>query len=73
MKPSGVVVSVVRVHLDSDGYTKEGRYFGRGPKLWLVTVDSGGKEITEHIRSDTLEQARVKAKMRFGKFGKYSA
>lgn len=33
--------SVRRVHLDKDGYAPDGRYFGKGAPLWLVTLDNG--------------------------------
>jgi hypothetical protein len=35
-------ISLRRIHLDRQGYTREGHYYGVGPALYEITVDGDG-------------------------------
>lgn len=67
--------SVRREYLDSGGYTKSGRYFGRGQKLWCVTDEDNGRE--SYVRAANAKAARfevtgvaVKSRGRASRAGK---
>lgn len=40
-------IRIAREHLDSQGYTRHGQYFGTGPKLYLIVTD----EDAFHVRA----------------------
>jgi hypothetical protein len=51
-----------RVKLNRQGYTKDGRYFGVGEKVWRVTDDAG--ILDEHVRAPTQKEAKAKLTQR---------
>ena len=50
-----IPTDVIRVPLDSDGYTRNGRYYGVGEPLWHVRSADGA--IDEYVRAATKAEA----------------
>lgn len=53
-----------REYLNQGGYTRSGRYFGLGQKLWRVSDDDG--RVDTHVRASTASEARHKVAEQHG-------
>ena len=55
-------ITIRRVKLDYLGYTKQGRYFGVGRKLWKILTDTEDDSSVDYKRADDYQDLRESMK-----------
>ena len=60
-----IFCKITRIHLNSEGYAKDGRYFGQGRNLYMYETwseDPSYRSKSDFVRANSYQELRAKMK-----------